>query len=49
LKLDYDEMLSKFCFEIQLALLHLGGGTGSGLGRAVQVDPIKTHVESAWS
>jgi len=62
LKLKLDKLLSiltQFCFQIQLALLHRGshriagrGGARCGLeqrhGRAVQVASIKHRVESAY-
>jgi len=47
LKLKCDIMLSTFCFQIQLALLHQGGdgGVGREPGRAMQVDPMKPTLK----
>ena len=56
LKLKYDVLLSYFAFKFNLRrytkarFVHFVTGSGRlpAPGRAVQVDPIKTHIESAW-
>ena len=55
LKLKYDKLLSSFAFNFNLRRYYTCASDSDCFaqfpchGKAVQVDPVKTRVESAWN